>query len=295
MKRNPFLQYLMLFCLLVLIFVGSGSNAHDVSDKAGPIPVEPASQTSEKRKPSLALTADALLHKLRQNQPITLVDIRPPEEFDQARIPGSINIPRHAVKTKTFLKSGPFVLVEDGYRYRSLERECEILWEAGFKAFFLIGGLNAWRHRGGRLLENVFEHRTFNRISPQAFYQEKDQEEWVVINVSAKQTPKSIELFPNALHIPLIGVTEIVALNIKKQVESGKTRHSYPLLVFNGEGHQYEKFDSYMNRAGFGNAFYLQGGLVAYEEFLNHLALSRKPREERLKTLGGCTKCGKEN
>jgi hypothetical protein len=64
-------------------------------------------------------------------------------------------------------------------------------------------------------------------------------------------------------------------------------------LVFNRDGNQYEKLESQMKMAGLANAFYLQGGLRAYEEFLNHLALSRKPRDERLKTSRECGSCQK--
>lgn len=284
----------MLFFVFVLVFSGSGSTDNDVAGQGTPSPPGHGARTPRKHDPSLSISADALLHKLKQNQPITLVDIRPPKEFEIVRIPGSINIPFYAIKTKAFLKFAPFVFVEDGYRYRSMERECGILREAGFKAFYLTGGLNAWKQRGGPLQGKAFEVMALNRIFPHAYYQEKDQEEWLVIDASAKQTPKSMELFPNARHMPFIDVAEFV-VNIKKKMESGKSGRSYQLLVFNEEGNQYEKFESNMSRAGFGNAFYLQGGLMAYEAFIDCLALSRAPREERLKTLRECPKCSNEN
>jgi rhodanese-related sulfurtransferase len=294
MKINPFIRFLILFCVFVSVFVGSGSTAIEVGGKVASIPTEHSAQAAKRPSPLLSISPEALLHKMKQNQPITLVDIRMPGEFDKARIPGSINIPLYAIRTKAFLRSAPFVFVEDGYHYRSMEKECGILKEAGFKAFHLIGGLNAWKQRGGPLQGKAFEVMALNRIFPQAYYQEKDQEEWMVIDASAKQTPKSIALFPNALHMPFRDVAEFV-VNIKKKMESGKSNLSYPLLVFNEEGNQYEKFESNMSRAGFGNAFYLQGGLMAYEAFIDCLALSRAPREERLKTLRECPKCGNEN
>jgi rhodanese-related sulfurtransferase len=291
MKKNSFIRSLLLPWVFVLVFAQISSTAADVFGKTAPVRSVQGAQIVRMSNPTLSVSADALLHKLRQNQPITLVDIRSPEEFDKSRIPGSINIPLYAIKTKAFLKSVPFVLVEDGYRYKSLESQCRNLRDEGFEASFLIGGLNAWKHRGGPLQKEVFELKTFNRISPQAFYQEKNYEEWIVINASTEQTPASMELFPNALHIPVIDGAGNVAINLKKKTGPGRSRLSCPLMIFNEDGNQYRKIEKIIEKAGLLNAFYLEGGLRAYDEFLNHLALSRKPRDERLKTSRACGAC----
>jgi rhodanese-related sulfurtransferase len=295
MKRNFFIRSLKLSCIFVSVFVGSGATATDVGGNAASIRPEQSAQAVKKPGPLLSISADALLHKLKQNQPITLVDIRSPREFETAKIPGSINIPLYAIKKKAFLKTVPFVLIDDGYRNKSLESQCKTLRAEGFRISFLFGGLNGWQQRGGPLQKDAFEHKGFNRISPQAFYQEKEYEQWIVINASKNQTPTSMELFPNAFHMPVIDHAEPNLLAVTKKTEPGKSNLHCPLLIFNEDGRQYAKIEKVVEKSGLLNVIYLEGGLRAYDEFLNHLAQSIKPRKQRLKTMGECTKCGTEN
>jgi rhodanese-related sulfurtransferase len=295
MKRKAFIISLKLSCILVSVFAGSGATATDVGGNAPSIQPGQSAQAVKRPSSLLSISADSLLHKLKQNQAITLVDIRPPREFRTAKIPGSINIPLYAIGKKAFLKSVPFVLIDDGYRNNSLESQCQILRAEGFKAYFLIGGLNGWQQRRGPLQKDAFENKTFNRISPQAFYQERNYEQWIVINASKSQTPTSMELFPDAPHMPVIDGAGLKALAITKQEGPGKSNLHCPLLIFNEDGRRYAKIERIVENAGFLSAFYLEGGLRAYDEFLDHLAQSLRPREQRLRTMGECTKCGTEN
>jgi rhodanese-related sulfurtransferase len=255
--------------------------------------IPPESGISASPNPILSISADALLHKVKQNQPITLVDLRFPKEFDKARIRGSINLPLYAIKTKAFLKSVPFVLIEDGYRNRFLESLCRTLQNEGFKASFLMGGLNAWKQRGGPIEEDIFSPKTLNRISPQAFYQEKNDEEWIIVDASATHTPLSMSLFPHAHHIPFIDHPAPAVSAVKNRAEPGKAGLSYPFLIFNEDGNQYDRMQKIIEKAGILNVFYLQGGLGGYEAFLKHLVQSRRPRDERRKTSRQCGTCRK--
>jgi rhodanese-related sulfurtransferase len=293
MKRRPSIPSLLLSIVFSLVFAVSGTTAKGVSARTTSNSPGHSVKVLKKPNPTLSISVDALLNKLRQSQPVTLVDIRSPSDFDTAGIPGSINIPLYTIKTKAFLKSVPFVLIEDGYRFKYLERQCEALRAEGFAASFLTGGLNAWKHRGGLLRESAFQRKTFNRISPQAFYQAKNDEGWIFINASKEQTSASIELFPRAFHINIIGHAEPTLLAVKRKAEPGKSDFFGPLLIFNEDGNQYEKIEKIIEGVGFLNAFYLKGGLRAYEAFVNHLALARKPRDERLKSSRECGACRK--
>ena len=278
---------------------------------------KPVSHKLKKHDSSLAISVDSVLYKLKQKQNITLVDIRKPEEFEKVRIPGSINIPLHAVKTKTYLKLQPVVLVNNGYQYTLLEKECKNLKSKGFKVKILKGGLNCWRQKGAPFAGDVFAQRELNKVSPRAFYQEKDFGNQVVIDVSKTQSKESKKLIPCAIHIPfsdnsaelnflLSGVSteskkrlNLSALSVSavnnKTISKQKKNPFMSVLVFNEHGNGYEKVEKTIEKSGLNNVFYLKGGLKEYKRYLEHLALSRQPKTSRLKTVTRCKNCGKEN
>ena len=123
---------------------------------------------------SFAISPDTVLHKLKQKQKIALLDVRSQEEFERLRIPGSINLPLHAIKTKFVLKSFFIVLINEGFNYAALENECRHLRELGFKTFILNGGLAAWERHGNRLAGDLFALEEMRVVLPQTLFQEKD-------------------------------------------------------------------------------------------------------------------------
>jgi len=97
-------------------------------------PIKSRKRAFNKREPTLAISVESVLKKLREKQDIILVDVRKKSEFEKFRIPGSISVPLFAVKTKTFLKAKPLVLVNEGYGYRQVEQEVAHLRDSGFRA-----------------------------------------------------------------------------------------------------------------------------------------------------------------
>jgi rhodanese-related sulfurtransferase len=108
---------------------------------------------------------ESVSQQLKNRQDITLVDVRDAGEFEKFRIPGSINIPLFAIKTKTFLKSKPLVLINNGQNYKQLTDECTVLSKAGFIVSMLDGGLYQWKRKNGRLEGDVFAQKELNYIS----------------------------------------------------------------------------------------------------------------------------------
>jgi len=101
------------------------------------IPSELITRKLRKRNPAFAIFVESVLRKLKKKQEIVLIDVRNREEFEKFRIPGSINIPLFAIKTKTFLKRKPLVLINEGESYRPLEQECKRLRDTGFTVSIL--------------------------------------------------------------------------------------------------------------------------------------------------------------
>ena len=234
---------------------------------------------------SLVVTATELLNKTKQNRRMTLVDVRSPEEFERLRIPGSINVPLHAVKTKDYLKAQPFVLVSAGYEWRDLETECKRLQQSGFKPSILFGGLVTWQSQGGPVEGDRLLVATYREISPHVFFHEKDYKDIKVFDVSTKPLPDAQKLIHGNVH-----VKNIESL-VKLAKQNGPTYRA--MVLFNENGEQYEKFDAALKKAGISNSFYLKGGISGYRHFLENTTLSWKSRAERVVTLGGCGTCGR--
>lgn len=235
---------------------------------------------------SLAVTATKLLSQTKGRE-VVLVDIRSPEEFERLRIPGSINVALHALKTKAFLKAQPFVLVNAGFQWGNLEDECRRLRKIGFKPSILVGGLVAWRNQDGPLEGDQLLFASYRLVPAHLLFDEKDYGNLQAVEVADKSSPDAIKLIPGAMHVKNIE-------SLKKFVE--KKDPNYCILVlFNEHGDSYEKFYVALKKAGISSAFFLDGGLSGYRKFMENTALSWKSKEERIITFGACNSCGSGN
>lgn len=265
--------------------------------------LEPRSPEFKKRNPVLLLSATTLMQKLKDGQRIALVDVRTREAFEKFRIPGAINIPLHFIKTKSFLKLNPLVILNEGCQYIELEQETKNLRKAGFIASILAGGLSAWKEKGGKIEGDPFAQAELNKITPRIFYQEKDFNNWVIIDVSTAKTPN--RALTRAIHVPLAFSKD--SKDLKKGGPPGKMLRRavnwavrarnlsfYSVLILNDSGEVHKELKEVVRHSGIENVFYLAGGLKEYQAHLNRLALSWKSRKERVKSVGGCETCGKK-
>jgi rhodanese-related sulfurtransferase len=287
-------RILSIITVTTIILIGRSatiSATDTVSSSA--IPNELIARSLKKHDPALAVSVEAVLYKLRQNHRFTLVDVRSRQDFERLHIPGSINIALYAVKTKTYLKSSPVVLINEGFTYDELQTECRRLAERGFQALILDGGLPAWQLRGGKLSGDRFALDEMKAVSPQALFRAKDYENTLVIDISPARSEAAGRLIPYAAHIPISAGSDASAAELSKLIAKNKSKPLQAVVIFNGTGEQYEKAEKMMNRIGI-HPFYLQGGLAAYQKYLEGLMLSWKPRDSRMKTVGDCKPCGEK-
>ena len=122
------------------------------------------------RNASFALAPESVLSRpVGQAAAPLFVDIRLAQEYESFRIPGSLNIPLHAVRSKAFLKNKEFILLDAGHDYATLAKGCAALIEQGFAgAKVLAGGLVAWRGSGGALDGDPFALAAMDLIDPQS-------------------------------------------------------------------------------------------------------------------------------
>ncbi|MGE5345909.1 MAG: ArsR/SmtB family transcription factor [Acidithiobacillales bacterium] len=106
----------------------------------------------EQREAMETLRADELLHRVRSGE-VTLLDVRPPEEFRAGHIPGALSIPLPELKKRLadLPRSREIVAYCRG-PYCVLAMEAvELLRKEGFRAQRMEQGVADWRARGWRI------------------------------------------------------------------------------------------------------------------------------------------------
>jgi len=244
----------------------------------------------QQHEPSFAISPDAVFYKLKQKQKITLIDVRHPEDFVRLNIPGSINIPLHAVKSKVFFRSFPVVLINEGFRYSPLQSECRQLRDLGFKAFILDGGLPAWKRKGGRLVGDLFALEDMKTVTPRVFLREKDYDITLVVDISPVQTEISRQLMPYSRHIPVSANPGEWVRKLSRIITDHKNQSFFSVVIFNETGDGYRRVSKILAGPGV-NSFYLQSGVAGYKKYLEDLMLSWRPRDSRIKTNRKCRTC----
>ena len=246
----------------------------------------------KKRNPALTISKESVMQQIKEKQDIVLIDVRNSGEFEKFRIPGSINIPLFAIKTKTFLKSKPLVLINEGYGYSQLEQECMVLRNSGFKASVLNGGLYQWKQEGGLLEGDVFEQRELNKILPQAFVTENNYENWVVVDVSKEESPEGRYLFHRAMHIPYSNDSGQFISKFKSLVNKQTKDPFLSFLIYNAHGENYDKIEALLKKTEIKPVFFLKGGLEAYK-MLSSIQQGKddQGRTKAGKTVRKCASC----
>lgn len=288
------LTAVLILCLSIQTQAAAGNfttdKRNETYDSITAIPQVLFNRNLKQHDASFAISPDTILYKLKQKQKISLIDVRNQEDFARLHIPGSLNIPLHAVKTKVFLKPFPVVLINAGFPYSPLQSACRHLADMGFKAFILDGGLLAWNRKGGRLVGNLFALEDMKTVSPRVFLREKDYENTLVIDISPVQTEISRQLMPYSRHLPVSAEPDVWLRKLDRIISDHKNQPFLSVVVFDETGDGPDRTNKLF--AGLNaNAFYLQSGVAGYKTFLGELMLSWLPRDSRIKTNRTCRTC----
>jgi rhodanese-related sulfurtransferase len=248
-----------------------------------------AGNSSEKDYAPLYVSVESVRSMLKRKQDILLIDVRSRDAFEEFRLPGSIRIPLYALKTKAFLKDKPLVLVSEGYPNHELERTGRELRVAGFARLSILnGGLRYWMQKNGPIEGDAFASHEVSRISPIAFFPQKDSGEWLVITVSPSAAAPARQPIPGALHLPWEGNPSRFASALKAITDNMVKSPLLCLLVCDERGDQYESIERAVEQAKIGKVFYLKGGMESYQAFLEQQELLRQPRKEEVKRCATC-------
>ncbi len=207
---------------------------------------EPLFQRGTKKRQTAYYISPKAANQLVTNRAAFLIDVRDKKAFQNFNIPGSLNIPPHLLKTKTFLKSKHLILVNEGHSYKKLEKMASTLTDFK-KVSILDGGLIQWSKQIGS-----GNQRHLNKITPAQFFVERDYEHWLIVNVSDNPQPQTLNL----------PITPHFVTKLKQQ-----TKSSPYILITSAQGDNYPKIEALLRHTDLMNTFYLIGGTQAYQQF----------------------------
>ncbi|MBW1706816.1 MAG: rhodanese-like domain-containing protein [Deltaproteobacteria bacterium] len=279
---------------LICIFLGFSvhpCNPAEQDNATAEFPPELPSWELKKHDPSLFVSPETVLYALKQKQDMVLVDVRDARDFESFRIPGSINIPLFALRTKTFLKHKQLVLINEGFNYGPLERECRNLKDTGFnRVRILKGGLRYWNQKGLPVEGDVFSLKNLKEVSPREFFSERNYGNVAVVDVSETMGPEARQLMPRAKSLPYPGQAKKFVGELKKMLYRHEGDPLMSVLIYNRNGTYPERMVSLIRKAGIKSVFYLRGGLEGYGRFLKQQALIRQTKNSK-KIVKRCVTC----
>ena len=214
---------------------------------------------------------------------ITIVDTRPSDAFGACHIKGSLNIPLFAIKTKSFLKHKPVVLISDPTSEHGLEAACISLKEKyGFKQVsILYGGLNGWLNAGGDVIASPRERLKISALSDREFDALASYDDTWIVDDSGVYS----ELFPNVITSDQIKSSQPVTYIITS------TSLSNPIQVQNAVTYVYsgniDTYTTWLNK----KSVIQRGGQQAVVSSSTSIKKTTSSRSGSIKRKG-CGGCG---
>lgn len=247
-------------------------------DSAGELPFAVSDLPKTREHACVISIADA--QRKRREEQATFIDVRRPEHFQSYHIPGSLNMPLHAIKTKGFFKNTPMILVNEGRTSLALEQTCHELRQQGFAHVTVLdGGLHAWHEAQGELVGDVVAQRPLHYVTPEELFAEHGSCDWLVLDFSDGQRrnvypwlPKNIESMGQ---VEALSSVHIAAWRATVERHRQLVPHLKVLVVSDSEG-DYGPITAAVRQARLETVkvFYLGFGLKGYEDFLTkHLAM----------------------
>jgi rhodanese-related sulfurtransferase len=216
-----------------------------------------------------------------------VVDVRPPDDYLRAHIPGSQNTPLFALKTLTHLKERGLTVVGPAAPSPALEREVARLAETGWNIRLLEGGLATWSARGRPLDGTATDRRELNRVSVEDFLAAQDRN-WRVIDLDDNPPPAEADR-PTARRSARLGRgVRSFRAQVRAALDAGPAEA--PVLVVNEFG-RYDAVEPVLEGGFPATPFlYLKGGWSAYDAFV---ATARERRASAGCVGAGCPRAAR--
>ena len=226
------------------------------------------------------------LIKLWKDGNITVIDVRPPKNYERFHLRDSLNIPAYSIKTKAFLKSKSLVLIDDGVSVESLLSVCDSLKVSGFGSVTVFdGGVHTWR----KLMSNntrVKLKQDLRELTPKQFVSVKNEYQWLIISLDENIG----DLKKDFDRSRIIAYSKRDAVFFQKLDQIFASRSSVDerrlLFVSRDDAIKYAEIDMGAFKAYSNSMYYMKGGLKAYRGYVKTRSAllakaNAKPRQEK--------------
>lgn len=281
--KHRILTYLLLLCAST-VWPGQGVTAQTGSVlRSGSAPI---------------ISVASVMQQINDKKSIHLVDIRHTREFAKFKIPGSINITLHRIKTKAFLKTSPIALIHKGFNTRDIKEQVRKLKQSGYDIHIMDGGLLSWKHRGGKLEGDPFSQKDLNKIAPAHLFLERDNKNLSLIHIGSLPQQQVREVLPNSACLRTTTASpksnSIINTELNTAIRKAAQQEK-EIILLSDSGRGYPRIEDKVDPALADKIFYLSGGLKGYQDFLKNHMLANRPKSQRTKETGNCEPCKKSN
>lgn len=220
---------------------------------------------------SCLITHSDVQRRLRAKN-VELIDIRSKKEFEEYRVPGSINLSSFEVKSKAFLKSKHLVILGNSLDLIEMGALCKDLKQHGFKKVNIMkDGLMPWKDKLIGDKAKAIDNWEFGKISPKEFLTLQSKIKWLVLDAREKpiDVHQSIkEIYAGLEVIPFKSDKKASLERISEFVSAQEINSLYGFLVVTDEGASYEMISEYLGQNNVNNVFYMDGGIKSYSKYL---------------------------
>lgn len=207
------------------------------------------------------------LEQWRRDEAVVIVDTRTPDEYRDARIPRSINLPAYALKTKTYLMSKRVLLIGRPGSGAELEPTCLNLRKAGFTSVGILeGGLNRWVRTVGTVVGDAAARGSLSRLAPADFARDPAADDWLVVDVSRQGIAHAEQTLPHSIHIPF-GASDRFRDQVRDAIRERHGRRNPFVVLVDGAGELQQRLQTAVESLDIPNAYVLEGGFEGYRRY----------------------------
>lgn len=186
----------------------------------------------------------------------TLVDIRSAQSYKDMHIPGSVHMPFHQLKNKTWMKSKSIVLVGDALS--NLDTMQQELEKRGFSNVTVLpGGLYGHYLKGGRVNSEAATIRNLGTVEP-AGLGAYGLDDVLLVDLTANESTESY----SSLDMPEADLEERLAEFLHQQDKE-------KLILLDQQGEMRDQVVNALHKLGHPGVFYLRGGKTAWQYYLH--------------------------
>lgn len=202
---------------------------------------------------------------------VTLIDLRPSEQFFDLKISGSLNFTPLEVKSKKFLRNHHLILVADTSNLITATSLCHKLRKSGYKKVNVFN--NGLLNLSDKLVSRKGIKASdlhLSSISPKDFTSLKEKVKWLVLDVRdrGQLSNRFNDIYKDLKSISFSVKNKENIGDIKKTVNNHAYKDLHYVLLVSDKDIGRDGVFSYLKQNGINNVFHMEGGVSNYSKYL---------------------------